>query len=124
MNQDEMKEFAELRTFYQRGSSYDVMQIRESGGWGAAWTFAPCDVHAAEKAGWMLRRMGTKEMRHARRARLHTRTDENQSVVIVTNFPARTQVILRMTDGRSVRDMPYLEDAALAALEASFGADT
>jgi len=120
MNQDEMKELAELLAFFNRGSSYDVLQAREGSGWGSAWTFAPCDVHAAEKAGWMLRRMGVRELRHARRARLRLRADAVERVMIVTNLPERDQAILRLVDGCAVGGLPYLSDHALAALEEAF----
>ena len=121
MNQDEtIKELAELLAFFQRGSSYDVLQARQGSEWGAAWTFAPCDVHAAEKAAWMLRRTGVREIRHARRARLRTPTHAVQRVVVITNIPGRTQVVLRLADGCAIVSVPYLSDAALAALEAAF----
>jgi len=125
MSQDEtIEELAELLAFFKRGSSYDVMQARQGTGWGSAWTFAPCDVHAAERAAWMLRRMGVREVRHARRARLRVRTDGAQGtvqqVMVVTDLPARLQIVLHLTDGCAVGGLQYLTDAALAALEGAF----
>ena len=121
MNQDEItQELAELLAFFGRGSSYDVMQARQGTGWGSAWTFAPCDVHAAERAAWMLRRMGVGEVRHARRARLRTEAYGVQRVMVVTDLPERLQAVLRLADGSVLNGLPYLTDAALAALEAAF----
>lgn len=122
MSQDEMAEkgLQELLAFFQRGSSYDVLQARHGSEWGAAWTFAPCDVHAAEKAAWMLRRTGVREIRHARRARLRVRANAVERVVIVTELPERGQVVILLGDGCVIGSLPYLKDDALAALEAAF----
>lgn len=122
MSQDEMKEkgLLELLAFFQRGSSYDVLQARQGNGWGGAWTFAPCDVHAAEKAAWMMRRIGARHVRHARRARLRTEAAEVQRVMIVTDLPERLQAVLRIADGSVLNGLPYLADESTAALEAAF----
>lgn len=53
-NQTKPSDMADLLAFYRRGNTADILQAREGKGWGAAWTFAPCDVHAAEKAAWMI----------------------------------------------------------------------
>ncbi len=126
MSQDEItdKGLMELLAFFQRGSSYDVLQARQSNGWGDAWTFAPCDVHAAEKAAWMLRRMGAQEVRHARRARLRTDDDKVQKVMVVTDLPERLQAVLKIADGSVLRGLPYLADESMAALEAAFAPST
>lgn len=125
MYQDEtMKEMSELLAFFKRGSTYDVLQARHDSGWGSAWTFAPCDVHAAEKAAWMLRRMGAREVRHARRARLRTGTEEAQKVMVVTDLPERLQAVLRIADGCVLSDLPYLADESTTALEAAFTPST
>ena len=121
MSQDEMTdEYAELLAFFKRGSSYDVLQSRQGGGWGTAWTVAPCDVHASERAAWMLRRMGARDVRHARRARLRTEACGVQGVMVVTDLPERLQAVLRLADGSVLNGLPYLSDAALAALEVAF----
>ena len=127
MNQDEMinqnnmiKEFEELLAFFNRGSSYDLLQARQGDGWGSAWTFAACDIHAAEKAAWMLRRIDVRKVRHARRARLRVQIGDFQRVVIITTLPERVQAILRLADGCRIENVEYLQDDALTALEAAF----
>lgn len=122
MNQNEIadKGLLELLAFFQRGSSYDVLQAHQGNGWGGAWTFAPCDVHAAEKAAWMLRRAGAREVRHTRRARLFTGAGNVQKVMVVTDLPKRLQAVLRIADGCVLSGLPYLADESVVALESAF----
>lgn len=122
-NQTRPSDMADLLAFYGRGNTADILQAREGEGWGAAWTFAPCEVHAAEKAAWMILRMhrGSRPtVRHARRARLHDRQRQAADVVVVvTELPERAQAVTRIDDGVTIRVDAYLVDDALAALEAA-----
>lgn len=121
-NQTRPSDMADLLAFYGRGNTADILQAREGEGWGAAWTFAPCEVHAAEKAAWMILRMhrGSRPtVRHARRARLHDRQRQTADVVVVTELPEHTQAVTRIDDGVTIRVDAYLVDDALAALEAA-----
>ena len=112
----------QLCTFFSR-SRYDIIQARQGDGWGPVWTFAPCDPRAAAKTAQMLLKMhrGSQlRVRHARRARLRDRQcATSRDVIIVTDLPARVQQeVLGVADGIVLRVDVYLQDDALAALEA------
>lgn len=113
MNDDEAAHFCA----FCRRSRYDVIQARRGDGWGPIWTFAPCDPKAAARAALMLRRMGAREVRHARRARLRLRPEAPVEVVVVTELPARLQFVFRLADGLELQGMAYLRDESLWALE-------
>ncbi len=120
MDQDE----AEGYCAYFRRSRYDMVQARTAGGWGGIHTYIPCDVRAAKRAGQMLLRMqpaaAPLEVRHARRARLHTGPLEVPTdVVVVTRFPKRSQSVFHLETAMRLRVRQYLEDEALAALDAA-----
>ena len=122
----EQTDLADLLAFYRHGNTADIIQAREGNGWGAVWTFTPCDVHAAERAAWMVQRLQKDTraaVRHARRAILHDRSRKaNADVVVVTQLLVkRTQAVARIDDGILIRVDAYLEDDALAALEAALG---
>ena len=111
----------QLCAFFRR-SRYDVIQARQDDGWGPLFSFAPCDARAAQKAGQMLARMHRKEqlrVRHARRVRLHNRhRNVDTDVVVVTDLPERVQEVVGLENGLALRINLYLQDDALAALEA------
>ena len=111
-----------LCTFFRR-SRYDIIQARLGDEWGPLFSFTPCDVRSAQKAGQMLLRMHHGEppqVKHARRARLQDRRQQLATdIVVVTEFPGRGQKVLRLEDGLVLRVDAYLEDEALAALEAA-----
>lgn len=121
--QTKPSDMADLLAFYTRGNTADIIQVRGGQDWGAVWTFAPCDVHTAEKAAWMILRMhrGSRSaVRHVRRARLHDRYRQaTADVMVVTTFPERTQAVTRIEDGLTICVNVYLEDDALAALESA-----
>ena len=120
--QTKPSDMADLLAFYTRGNTADIIQVRRSQDWGAVWTFAPCDVHTAEKAAWMILRMhrGSRSaVRHVRRARLHDRHRQAADVVVVTELPERAQAVTRIDDGVTIRVDAFLQDDALAALEAA-----
>ena len=110
----------QLCAFFRR-SRYDTIQAREGDGWGPVWTFAPCDVKAAQKAGQMLLKMHQGEplrVRHARRARLRDRQRQIATdVIVVTELPERVQTVAGIDDGIVIRVDAYLEDETLAALD-------
>ena len=113
MNNDEAARFCA----FCRRSRYDVVQARHGDEWGPPWTFAPCDPRAAARAALMLQRIGAREVRHARRARLRLRPEAPLEVVVVTELPARVQFVFRLTDGLEVHGIMYLHDESLQALE-------
>jgi hypothetical protein len=108
---------------FHRRSRYDLIQASQNEGWGPIFTFSPCDVRAAQKAGQMMARMHRGEqlrVRHARRARLHNRQCHIETdAVVVTEFPGREQRVLQIENGLVLRVDVYVEDDALAALEAA-----
>ena len=110
---------------YFRRSRYDIIQARQGDEWGPLFSFTPCDPRAAEKAAQMMVRMnrgGQPRVRHARRARLQNRRQQIAThVVVITEFPGRGQEVLKIDDGLVLRVDAYLEDDALAALEAALG---
>ena len=112
----------QLCAFFQR-SRYDIIQARLGDEWGPLFSFTPCDVRSAQKAGQMLLRMHREteiRVRHARRARLQDRRQQLATdIVVVTEFPGRGQKVLKIEDGIVLRVDAYLEDEALAALEAA-----
>ena len=112
----------QLCSFFRR-SRYDLVQTREGDGWGTVWTFPPCDAKAAQNAARMLRRMHRTEplrVRYARRARVHDRHRQGDTdVVVVTALPERVQEVIGLEDGTLLRVNAFLEDDALAALEAA-----
>lgn len=113
MNNDEVARFC---AFFRR-SRYDVVQARHGDGWGPPWTFAPCDPRATARAALMLRRMGAREVRHARRVLLRLRPEVTSEVVVVTELPARRQYVFGLTDGLEVHGIMYLHDESLQELE-------
>ena len=119
MDQHDRKQ---LCAFFSR-SRYDIIQARQGDGWGPVWTYAPCDPRAAAKAAQMLLKMhrgDPPQVRHARRARLRDRQRRvDTNVVVVTTLPERTQAVMRIDDGVTIRVNAYLQDEALAALEAA-----
>ena len=110
----------QLCAFFQR-SRYDIIQVRQKDGWGPLWTFPPCDIHGARKAARMLLKMNGGEplrVRHARRARLRDRHQTATDVVVVTELPERVQGVFSLENATVLRVEVYLQDDALAALEA------
>ncbi len=107
---------------YFRLNRYDIIQARQGDGWGPIFTFSPCDVRAAQKAGQMMARMQQGEplrVRHARRARLRDRHRHADTyVVVLTILPGRVQEVISIEDAVMLRVNVYLQDDALAALEA------
>lgn len=118
MSQKDRDQFC---TFF-RLNRYDIIQAREGDGWGPIFTFSPCDVRAAQKAGQMMarRQQGEpRQVRHARRARLHDRhRHADTDVVVLTTFPERVQEVIGIKDAVILPVNVYLQDDALAALEA------
>lgn len=112
----------QLCAFSQR-SRYDIIQASQGDGWGPVWTFAPCDSRAAARAAQMLLKMYQVEslrVRHARRARLRDRQRQVATdVIVVTELPERVQTVVGVENGIVIRVNAYLEDEALAALEAA-----
>lgn len=107
-----------LVKFFQH-SRYDVLQARTDSGWGPVWTFAPCDVRAAEQAGRMMRRLGAHQVRHSRRARLRGNGKGVVEALIVTVLPGKEQTVLHLGDGSRRSVNGFLSDECLEALEAA-----
>ncbi len=104
-------------TYIKRGGAYDFVQIRTSSGWGSVWTLATCDVLAAERASWMLRKLSATSLRHARRAKLYVATrGTTEEVAIITDLPSQEQSIWRLIDGRQLLTADYLSDECLETL--------
>lgn len=108
--------------FYRGGSGYDLLQISEETGWSQTWTFAPCDSHAAERAGWMAKRIVGSQgvVRHVRRARLRCSEGEYIQAIILTQLPARIQHVWNLDTGEQIQ-VRFLEDEALNCLEVGLG---
>jgi hypothetical protein len=117
MNQNEREQFC---AFFRR-NRYDIIQGRKHSDWGPTFTFSPRNVRAAQKAGQMMVKMYQGEplqIRHARCARLRDKGRQSTTdVVVVTEFPERTQEVFGINDGIVLRVDIYLQDDALAALE-------
>lgn len=116
----DQNDYAALVKFFQH-SRYDMLQAHTHSGWGPAWTFAPCDIRAAEHAGRMMRRLGARQVRHSRRARLRG-VGQGVEVLVVTVLPGSEQTVLHLKDG-SLRSVNcFLSDECLEALEAALTA--
>ncbi|MCW3096518.1 MAG: hypothetical protein JWL77_2136 [Chthonomonadaceae bacterium] len=116
---DQSEDWAGLCEFCER-SNYDLVQAHTGTAWGSAWTFVSNDVHAAEKAGRQMRRMGASHIRHAMRAELRLPDHEWRSVVIITELPGRTQIVLDLATAMPVQTALVM-DTALRALESAAG---
>ena len=110
-----------LLNFFQH-SRYDVLQGRTDNGWGPAWTFAPCDIRAAEQAGRMMRRLGARQVRHSRRARLRGNGEGVVEALVVTVLPGREQTVLHLEDGSRRSVNCFISDECLEALAAALTA--
>ena len=77
---------------YFRNNSSNLLQttINERN---LIWTYPAGDSHAAERAGWMLRRLGVDSFLHAQKVRLQSRQRVAQEVIIVTMLPAGDQIV-------------------------------
>lgn len=119
MDQHDREQFCN----FFRHSRYDIIQARQGDDWGPLFTFIPCDVRSAQKAGQMLVRMHREKeirVRHARRARLQDRRQQVATdVIVVTELPGRRQKVLKIEDGLVLRIDLYLQDDVLATLEAA-----
>jgi len=116
---DQNEDWAGMCEFCKR-SNYDLVQAHTGTEWGSAWTYVSNDVHAAEKAGRQMRRMGVSRLRHAMRAQLRLQGQEVRSVVIITEIPGRTQIVLDQATAMPVQTALVM-DTALRALEAAAG---
>ena len=114
----DQNDYVALVKFFQH-SRYDMIQARTDSGWGHAWTFAPCDVRAAEQAGRMMRRLGARQVRHSRRARLRGVGEGVVEALVVTVLPVRDQTVLHLEDGSRRSVSCLLSDECLEALEAA-----
>ena len=112
---DQNEDIAGLCAFL-RQSRYQVVQPYTKAGWGPAWTFVGNDLHAAERAGWMMKRMGAEKMRHASRARLRTKDGRVLDAVIVTEFPGPIQKVLDIQTVQVIPVARLLPDESLRAL--------
>ena len=109
--------------FFRR-SRYDIVQARTALGWGAVYSFVPCDVRAAKRAAQMLIRMNREhiQIRHARRARLQVQAVPTiKDVVVVTYLPKRTQTVFGLETAERWQVSTFLEDEALQALSEAIG---
>ena len=123
----------ELCGFFRRSSHYELLQAGSgvAGVWGAVWTFPARDRHAAEKAGWMMRRLvgsAATPVRHACRVRLRApaiRTNEvvprTAEVVVVTILPARAQFVLLLASGNRIAGLPFLRCGAAHGVAVALG---
>jgi hypothetical protein len=111
---DQNEDLAQICAFC-RNSDYDLLQVHDGKRWGMAWTLVGNDVHAVERAGRQMRRMGINRVRHACRARLMEDGDK-QEVVLVTELPDWTQRVLRLADGVPLKQIRTLADDSLRAL--------
>ncbi len=129
---DVVEDGADLCAFFRRSRNagrYEVIQARGKAGWGIAWTFAARDVHAAERAGWMMRRFLNSvavPVRHACLVRLRTTQASREiaeavDVVVVTILPARSQVVLKVETGARVIGLPLLRCGGREDVSASMG---
>ena len=112
---------AAILSYFDRGSAgaYDLILVRSTNSNESIWSFPTADIHAAEKAAWMMRRLNVVDARHARRANLRIASREiTEAVVVVTELPSKAQAIWRIGDRRQLLTPEYLQDECLKALTA------
>ena len=104
---------------YLGGLRADMLQAQTERGWGAIWTVPSASPEAMERAGRQFTKMRAYTIRHIRRAHLKNAAGQAVNAVIVTAFPGREQVALRLDTSVRIR-VEYIGDEAQTALEVNF----
>lgn len=135
-----LRDVEELCAFFRRrgrdgvGERYELLQVGSkalSTKWGNLWAFEGRNNHAAEKVGWMMRRMVdplSVPVRHACRVRLRRHTGqaresatEFMEVVVITVLPDRAQFVLLLASGVRVTGLPFLRCGGAEVVAVAMG---
>ena len=113
-------DFADVIEAYRNGATADMLQADIQGEWGAIWTVAPNSSESMENVGRQFTRMRARQLRHMRRAILKRVSGVREQVAIITELPARRQVIFSLLTASKIDLGRYLVDDALMMLERTF----
>ena len=105
---------------YQDGLTADMLQAEFQQGQGVIWTVPPCSPEALERAGRQFTRSRARRILHIRRAVLRRRDQDNQAVVVATEFPSHRQEVRDLDSAEAVILRRLLSDDVLAALDSFF----
>jgi len=103
---------------YFRSNNSNLLQTQLNGN-SIIWTYPPAEAHAAERAGWLLRRLNVASFLHAQKAQLRRPSGATAEVMVVTSWPSRTQIVCDLERLRQIDCARYLEDNALRSLVTS-----
>lgn len=120
--QNDREDWEGLCAFFRR-SSYDLIQPRTGDTWGEVWTFERDSVSAAQRAGWLARKLygARSAIRYARRDRIEVHAGQSRPVVVIWELPEGHQTVLDVQTGDPVTGVLVYEDERFLALRTAVG---